>query len=341
MTHQHSSSEDSISSILSCTSETFHQIYSSPSDTGQLVSNVQKNVLDRFRADLESNHSKCDRYKLLMAMLDHAPIDSGKRYVATVLAIAGTRGVEAVIEVADQWLEHMFLRMLAVSRTTTTQPTSASLTPTFDSTFRQIENADHTQQKALRESIQRRERDCCAITGVFDYHVARTLMSKGLPIPSGWRLILGAAHIIPSTLNHFEESPELHRASTWDMLQSWTGIDLGKLVESRLNTPENAILMCRTQHLDFGRYEWYLDKNAYPDNPNKYKAQGTCSNYRFNSGEITVDVEFPTEAESTVKPPDPEIIRIHAAFARVLGLSGAIYYFDKLEQSSEQLGVAH
>lgn len=110
MTHQHSSSEDSISSILSCTSETFHQIYSSPSDTGQLVSNVQKNVLDRFRADLESNHSKCDRYKLLMAMLDHAPIDSGKRYVATVLAIAGTRGVEAVIEVADQWLEHMFLR---------------------------------------------------------------------------------------------------------------------------------------------------------------------------------------------------------------------------------------
>lgn len=89
-------------------------------------------------------------------MLDHAPIDSGKRYVTTVLAIAGTRGVEAVIEVADQWLEHMFLRMLAVSRTTTTQPTSASLTPTFDSTFRQIENADHTQQKALRESTRER-----------------------------------------------------------------------------------------------------------------------------------------------------------------------------------------
>ena len=83
------------------------------------------------------------------------------------------------------------------------------------------------------------------------------------------------------------------------------------------------------------------ENRQYPDNPNKYKAQGTCSNYRFNSGEITVDVEFPTEAESTVKPPDPEIIRIHAAFARVLGLSGAIYYFDKLEQSSEQLGVAH
>ena len=39
-----------------------------------------------------------------------------------------------------------------------------------------------------------------------------------------------------------------------------------------------------------------------------------------------------------IKPPDPEIIRIHAAFARVLSLSGAIDYFDKVELSAEKLG---
>ena len=76
----------------------------------------------------------------------------------------------------------------------------------------------------------------------------------------------------------------------------------------------------------------------YPDNPNKYKAQGSHSSYRFFYGEVTVDVEFPAEAESMVKPPDPEIIRIHAAFARVLSLSGAIDYFDEVEWSAEQLG---
>jgi len=76
----------------------------------------------------------------------------------------------------------------------------------------------------------------------------------------------------------------------------------------------------------------------YPDNPNKYKAQGSRSNYRFTSGEATRDVEFLASAESMVKPPDPEIIRIHAAFARVLSLSGAIDYFDKVELSAEQLG---
>ena len=41
-------------------------------------------------------------------MLDHATTDSGKRYVATVLAITGTKGLDAVTEVADQWLGHMF-----------------------------------------------------------------------------------------------------------------------------------------------------------------------------------------------------------------------------------------
>ena len=110
MTHQYSFSGDTISSILTCTSETFHEFYSSLYDTDQLVANAKKSVLNRFHADLESNHLKCNRYKLLMAMLDHAPTDSGKRYVATCLAIAGTKGVDMVTEIVDQWLEHMFFK---------------------------------------------------------------------------------------------------------------------------------------------------------------------------------------------------------------------------------------
>jgi len=56
----------------------------------------------------------------------------------------------------------------------------------------------------------------------------------------------------------------------------------------------------------------------YSDNPNKYKVQESHPSYRFLCGEITIDVKFPAEAELMVKPPDPEIISIHAAFARVL-----------------------
>ena len=38
-----------------------------------------------------------------------------------------------------------------------------------------------------------------------------------------------------------------------------------------------------------------------------------------------------------VKPSDSEIIRIYAAFAHVLSLSGIINYFDEVEWSAKQL----
>ena len=73
-----------------------------------------------------------------------------------------------------------------------------------------------------------------------------------------------AAHIIPLLLNGFEESHSTepigldfslfkslnclvlqHKATiTWDIMRSWTGIDLDKLVGSKKNILENAILMC-------------------------------------------------------------------------------------------------
>jgi len=44
-------------------------------------------------------------------MLEHAPSESGKRYVATVLHIAYTGGgLENVKKVADAWLENMFMK---------------------------------------------------------------------------------------------------------------------------------------------------------------------------------------------------------------------------------------
>jgi len=52
--------------------------------------------------------------------------------------------------------------------------------------------------------------------------------------------------------------------------------------------------------------------------------------YQFITGEFTRDVEFRTEALL-------KFIRIHAAFARVLYLSGAGDHFDKVEDAIEEL----
>jgi len=93
MTHQCLSPEDMISSILTCTLETFYEFYSGLYDTSQIVANIKNSVLNRFCTNLESNHSKCNRYKLLITMLDHALTDSEKKYIAICLAIAGIKGL--------------------------------------------------------------------------------------------------------------------------------------------------------------------------------------------------------------------------------------------------------
>lgn len=91
------------------------------------------------------------------------------------------------------------------------------------------------------------------------------------------------AHIIPFLLNNFDDrvinSREIVRdtvlfsrlihlrrqtdaARTWDMLQSWTLIDFKTLVGPNINSPTNAIYMNSEEHRIFGRFRFYLDKEA-------------------------------------------------------------------------------
>jgi len=101
-------------------------------------------------------------------------------------------------------------------------------------------------------------------------------MSQELPFLSGLHQFLEAAHIISLLLNGFDENQSselvdsdffLFKLLDCFVLQykaaiTWTGIDLDKLVRLKINTLENVILICHDQHLDFGHYRWYLDKDA-------------------------------------------------------------------------------
>jgi HNH endonuclease len=100
-------------------------------------------------------------------------------------------------------------------------------------------------------------------------------------IPMVGQNIMEAAHIIPFTLNNFDNkttsgseivrdlllSPGLmhyctQKNCTWDMLESWTRIDFRKLVGSNINTPSNVVYMNESEHFKFRTFELYLDKEA-------------------------------------------------------------------------------
>ena len=91
------------------------------------------------------------------------------------------------------------------------------------------------------------------------------------------------AHVIPFLLNNFDDratsSSSIVRyifsssclthfciqkvaAITWDMLRSWTRIDFETLIGSKINSPTNAIYMSKQEHFLFGRFDFYLDKDA-------------------------------------------------------------------------------
>jgi hypothetical protein len=196
-------------------------------------------------------------------------------------------------------------------------------------------------------------------------------------IPDAGQHRMEAAHIIPFLLNKFDDkaisSPEIVRdvllfshlthlrrqtnaARTWDMLRSWTRIDFKTLIGSNINSPSNAIYMSTQEHSDFGHFLFYLDKEAvshfrgdmfyrantffqYPDNPNKYKVRTPRKGLRLSSGLHEVDVEFPTQEESSIEPPNPEYLKVHAAFAKVLHLSGAAEYIESVERDAEMEGT--
>lgn len=53
----------------------------------------------------------------------------------------------------------------------------------------------------------------------------------------------------------------------------------------------------------------------------------------------SADVEFPTREISGVEPPNPMFLAAHAAFAKVLHLSGAAAFMDKLERDAEEVSL--
>jgi len=63
--------------------------------------------------------------------------------------------------------------------------------------------------------------------------------------------------------------------------------------------------------------------------------EATC--LRLSNGSREADVEFPTL--SSIEPPNPDYIRVHAAFAKVFNLCGAAEYIKSVEACAEKEGT--
>lgn len=60
---------------------------------------------------------------------------------------------------------------------------------------------------------------------------------------------------------------------------------------------------------------------------------------RLSNGSREADVEFPTLENSSVEPPNPAYLKVHAALAKVLYLCGAAEYIERVERDAEMEGT--
>ena len=56
----------------------------------------------------------------------------------------------------------------------------------------------------------------------------------------------------------------------------------------------------------------------------------------LNTGKVTTEIRFRTvvglgQTDCQIEPPDSKLLRIHAAFAKVLEISGVVEYVDRTE----------
>jgi hypothetical protein len=318
-----SDSPESISTILTCRSEEYQECFSNESLlTEDLSDDALYNIIPLNTARLLGAKKNYRLDKLLYTMVKDAPHPSGQRYIAVCLHIAHQKGEDGVVNAAKAWLDHLLLPMLATSKAIRTDP-SSSQTPTIADTLAHIESASPNDQHVLRAKVAHREEYYCAITKYFDFNRAVQLGKENRigEIPAQPIQRMEAVHIIPLQFNHKLKitSPDIKDAAcTLDMLQAWTRIDFEALVGQKTNSPTNTIYMTKNEHLKFEKFELYLDKDAYPDTPNKYKARMTRP-YLL----LEVDVLFRTLEESSVEPPNPQYLKVHAAFAKVLHICGA------------------
>ncbi|KAK0216291.1 hypothetical protein IW262DRAFT_1399210 [Armillaria fumosa] len=311
-----------IDSVLSA--NIFDSFYNNSNlDLALMVADAKK-IIDRFRTGLDrESNPNCSLYKLLHAMLDHAPCPGGKRYVASVLH-AIPREERTVLVVAKTWLSNLFFQMLALA--SLRPPVSGEQRPTIDETPVRIERVGRTEQQGLRDQVAERERHYCAITGFVDANL-------DIPNFTAPRARMKAAHIMPLSLNSSDKTKTIHDLSTtWDLLRNWTSIDFRALIGS----PKNAIFMTSDSHSAFRKFLSYFDGDAFPE-PNKYMVRSVNGYTLLGMSVSEVVCEFNTE--SSIAPPDPYLLAIHAAFAKVLHACGAGEHLDRVLRDMERLKV--
>jgi hypothetical protein len=155
-----------------------------------------------------------------------------------------------------------------------------------------------------------------------------------------------ACHILPFSSNDFQQPSE-----SLDMIAAWGSFDVRKLTGLKINGPSNGLLLRADIGPMISNFKLWFEKAVCHQKSHLFIIAYICTTsqdgpdtYTVKAGDVFTEyagkvVTFISEHSEGIDLPDPQILELHAAFSRVLYLTGAGKYFEAYLRDMDELRV--
>ncbi|KIJ32073.1 hypothetical protein M422DRAFT_53084 [Sphaerobolus stellatus SS14] len=262
---------------------------------------------------------RIDSHRLLKAMLECAPSEYGRRYVAS--AIYHCDVTDRLVDLANTWVRYLLLPFKG-NRSTGSFPPSDLATPTYDTeTAYGVDPLSKTRASDMRPLVRLRDGYKCWAT--------ETYYSNHVPA-GGTKAPLEVSHIIKRAVGVFDVQKTHLLRPGWDDYDWTLKPAVGNNDQVIPNTYEVEI----------------LTPGGFPDSVLQ-KPDGALINHRvtFEDHGVKSDVQalIPEKEKKYIKHqrplPDAELIALHRTICHVLHLSGVGEVIDLAFKKAEADGT--
>ncbi|KAG8899708.1 peroxisomal assembly protein, partial [Tulasnella sp. 403] len=346
------------------------QIQTPEGTSSDLVKSAFETVAT-YRELVRLNSKETELYpKLLYAMLEFAPCEDGKSYVAQRITRCSSN--EDLHDLAREWIDSLLLPSAYLTHyiladcpspdLVKVQGGRTSVPSSHDSAVAQYWGA-HTLSATLEPTTRDRglmklnalKRDSyrCMVSKLQDsQHFKKEL--------GGFGMRTEVAHILPFSLNTLKNdqmasefpllqlmvtylyaAQSLQKPRVWEIIEMFSRVRLDELDGQDINRLENILTLSSVIHREFGELNIWL--KSVEDKPHCYRLEMASSVGEMFPPIImpaagTV-VEFTTSDLTDLPLPDPRYLALHAACAQVAHASGAAKYIDELLRDMEDRTV--
>lgn len=292
------------------------------------------------RTKLQALANNSIEFRLLNALLTHAPTIGGRDVIATDIVAASVEphGLE---ELAQFYKTGLLLPMRAGGKTP-----QVSFHPSRDPEIQTEANAitvdletAKRDQKMLKKYTLHRDGYRCVVTRNWEKTSIRLRDVKGKYNPTTDTVtVTEAAHILPFSLMSADTNKTLFKKCTiWSVIKSFTNIEFTELNGDNINSLTNVLTLDTGLHKFFGPLDFWFE--AVPGVSNTYQLRKADPSYFRDAVKDGAEVTFMSPNPELYPLPDPRYLAFHAAVAKVVHMAGMAEHLDEILWKTEDIGV--